>query len=150
MKKLLLGMILLSFFSCNKNAVSDVDYCKFARVRATYDFMLEGEEVKGCEILSKESKEGDFLGQKLMAHQVKMKVNIEQVVDSCNSSQGLNCNLLNKNCIMDNGKKANFCKYPDAKVVTAKGAKRQLTREIVLFEDPKTHQMSVAQNNELK
>lgn len=143
-------MMLLTFFSCNKSAVSEVDYCKFARVRATYDFMLEGEEVKGCEILSKESKEGDFLGQKITGHQVKMKVNIEQVVDSCDSQTGLQCNLLNQGCIMENGKKANFCKYPDAKVAKAKGEKRQITRMLVLFEDPKSKEMSVAQNNEVK
>lgn len=150
MKILLFLMIVLSVVACKSAAQTKNDYCKYARSKPLYDFIYLGEEITGCEVLKAESKEGDLLGQKFIGHSVKLKLKIERVSDDCDSKQGLNCNLLGRDCIMENGKKANFCKYPDAVVREKKGAVREVMRSLELVQNKGESAMSVFKNVEVK
>lgn len=150
MKKFLLLISVLAFAGCNKAAVVKNDFCKYARTKPQYDFVYIGEDITGCEVVSSESKEGDMLGQKIVGHKVTLKVKVERIEDDCDSKQGLNCNLLGRDCIMENGQKAKFCKYPDAVVREKKGAVREVMRSLELVQGKDDVAMTVFQNIEVK
>lgn len=166
MKKIF--FMLIAFFSlaaCTKNAGSantkTIDFCNYAKVKGTLDqyngaaVSLYGSQgISKCEVISNESEKIEDLGFKVIHHKVKLKLKIDQVVDDCDSKQGLDCNvrLKKESCIKENGVAVDFCKYPDAKVRTAKGTFiREEKRSLDIYQEenggPK---LQVIKNIELK
>jgi hypothetical protein len=152
------GLILIGLPACTERGASAsgeaIDYCRYATSKPEHIFLYGGQGIAGCEVLKSEVKKMDMMGQKLIGHRAEIKLKIEQIEDDCTSKQGLACNVLQKekSCIRENGKAANFCKYPDAKIVTKKGTFiKEMKRGLELLqEDGGKQRVDVVSNKELK
>lgn len=157
-KSFILSLTFLSLVACTKgknSAGSDsIDYCKYAQTNPASIFTYGGQGVAACELVKSESKKADMMGQKVIGHAVELKLKIEQLEDNCNSKQGLDCNVRQnqKSCIKENGKPVDFCKYPDAQIITKKGTFiKEMKRGLELVEeDGGQHRVQVVTNKELK
>ena len=153
MKRSLL-ILPLSFICLSACTKASVDYCKYAEIKRDYSFLGTGQGITGCEVVKSESKKMDLMGQKVIGHGAELKLKIEQVEYECESKQERECNISLKaaSCIKENGKSVNACKYPDAKVVTAKGKFiKEIRRKIELVqEDGGQNRIDVVSNKGLK
>lgn len=155
MKKslLILPFVLLSLVSCTKN-IPAVDYCKYAPVGWNGDGYIShsDQEIVECEVIKSESKKAEVMGVKLIAHAAELKFKIQQKKDECHSKKGILCNTLKRDCIMEDGKAADFCKYPDKKIINAKGAIiKEMRRHIELAQQPEgEYKVDVMVNKQLK
>lgn len=149
MKKLAWVVVTVFLIGCKKQ-MNKAEFCNYANVKPQYEYLFEGQEIKKCEVLSFESQEQVVLEEKVMGHQAKIKLVIEQTKDDCISARAMRCGMLKEGCIKEGDQNADSCKYPDAKVQTAKGTVREQTRNIILASDKDLNRFEVLSNTEVK